>query len=313
MKNAIAKQRHVNMLETAFGEDIMQFLQDPSIIEIMLNPDGHIFIDQLAAGKSPTSLFLPPEQALNIVKLVASYKNYEIHEKTPMVATEIPFFGARFQGWLPPVVKAASFAIRKRATHIFTLDDYVEKGTLSARQAESLKEAVLGRKNILIVGGTGSGKTTFSNALLDVLKGTNDRILILEDLPELQLMADDVVTMNTTDSVSMRDLVRGSLRMRPDRIIIGEVRDGAALELLKAWNTGHPGGISTLHANSVETTPHRLEDLIREVVAVPPHYLIPEALDLIVFIERDKSGQRKIKSLAKLTGYFDNQYHFEFV
>lgn len=313
MKNELAKQRHVDMLQTAFGEEIMGFLHDPRVIEIMLNPDGHLFIDQLMLGKSATGLHIAPEKALNIIKLVTSYKNYEIHEKTPMIATEIPFFGARFQGWLPPVVAAASFAIRKRATHIFTLDDYVQKGTLTAAQATYLREAVLTRKNILVVGGTGSGKTTFSNALLDVLEGTDNRILILEDLPELQLRAEDVVLMNTTDSVSMRDLVKGSLRMRPDRIIIGEVRDGAALELLKAWNTGHPGGISTLHANSIETTPYRLEDLIREVVATPPHYLIPEALDLIVFIERTKKGERKVQSLAKLSGYDGQKYLFEFV
>lgn len=311
MKHEIAEQRHINMLETAFGDAIMSFLRDPNIIEIMLNPDGQIFIDQLREGKKFSGISIPSEQAENIVKLVASYKNYEIHEKTPMVATEIPFLGARFQGWLPPVVRAASFAIRKRATHIFTLEDYVANGILQAKQAKFLKEAVLDRKNILIVGGTGTGKTTFANALLDVLKGTDDRILILEDLPELQLTAEDVVFMNTTDMVGMRDLVKGSLRMRPDRIIIGEVRDGAALELLKAWNTGHPGGISTLHANSIESTPYRLEDLIREVVATPPHHLIPQAIDLVVFIERKKDGSRKIQGLAKLTGYEQGKYLFE--
>lgn len=313
MKHEAAQQRHILMLETAFGQAIMDYLQDPSIIEIMLNPDGHIFIDQLRIGKSPTQIFISPEQAENIIKLVASYKNYEVHEKTPMVATEIPFLGARFQGWLPPVVKAASFAIRKRATNIFTLEHYVKEKALTQKQAYFLQNAVLNRKNILIVGGTGTGKTTFANALLDVLKGTNDRILILEDLPELQLLAEDVVFMNTTDSVNMRDLVKGSLRMRPDRIIIGEVRDGAALELLKAWNTGHPGGISTLHANSIETTPYRLEDLIREVVATPPQYLIPQAVDLVVFIERTKHGLRKIQSLATLTGFEQGKYQFKMV
>src|ERR1700677_1193818 len=172
MKNELVIQRHVDMLQTALGEEIMGFLHDPSVIEIMLNPDGHIFIDQLMIGKSGTGLHIAPKQALNILKLVASYKNHEIHEKTPMVATEIPFLGAPFQGWLPPVVKAASFAIRKRATQIFTLNDYVQKGTLTQKQADYLREAVLARKNILVVGGTGSGKTTFSKALLDVLRGT---------------------------------------------------------------------------------------------------------------------------------------------
>ena len=311
MKTEVSTQRHLLMLETAFGEEIVGFLHDPTIVEVMLNPDGHVFIDRLKEGKTPTNVHIHPNQAENIIKLVASYKNNEVHERIPVIATDIPFMGARFQGWLPPVVKAASFAIRKRATHIFTLDQYVEQGTLNAKSAKFLEDAVLNRKNILVVGGTGTGKTTFVNALLNVLKGTNDRILILEDLPELQLLAEDAVFMSTTPYVSMRDLVQGSLRMRPDRIIIGEVRDGAALELLKAWNTGHPGGVSTLHANSIESTPHRLEDLIREVVATPPYYLIPEAIDLIVFLERSKTGLRQVKALAELTGFKDGKYSFK--
>ncbi|MDA7742533.1 ATPase, T2SS/T4P/T4SS family, partial [Francisellaceae bacterium] len=161
------------------------------------------------------------------------------------------------------------------------------------------------------VGGTGSGKTTFSNALLDILTGTDDRILVIEDLPELQVRVDDLVTMTTTSHVSMRDLVKGSLRMRPDRIIIGEVRDGAALDLLKAWNTGHPGGVCTIHANSVESVPYRLEDLIQEAVITVPRSLILQSVDLIVFISRDKAGKRKITDISELKGYENGEYILE--
>ncbi|MCX7123671.1 MAG: P-type conjugative transfer ATPase TrbB [Gammaproteobacteria bacterium] len=306
----LAKQRYLDMLETACGPTIMGYFNDPSIIEIMLNPNGELFIERLTQGKVKTGIIVPLSQSENIIKLVASYKNQVIHEKSPMIATDIPFLGARFQGWIPPVVTQPTFSIRKRATQIFGLDHYVNKKILSAEQAIFLKEAVLNHKNIIIAGGTSSGKTTFTNALLDILSGTQERILVLEDLPELQVLAEDIVTLNTSETVSMRDLVKGSLRMRPDRIIVGEVRDGAALELLKAWNTGHPGGICTLHANSVESTPYRLEDLIREISISIPHYLITEAIDIVVFIERLKDGTRRVKDIGSLKTEHSGQYEF---
>ena len=307
----VMRQRYLDMLETACGKEIMAFLFDDKVIEIMLNPDGHLFIERLYEGKCPTNITLPATQAENIIKLIASYKNQVVHQNSPILATDIPFLGARFQGWLPPVVKQPCFAIRKRATHIFTLTDYVSRNILSQEMATWLETAVLARKNLLITGGTGSGKTTFANALLDVLKGSSERILVLEDLPELQIAAADVVMLGTTETVSMRDLVKGTLRMRPDRIIMGEVRDGAALELLKAWNTGHPGGICTLHANSMESTPYRLEDLIREVVMNIPHNLILQAVDVIVFIERLKDGRHKVSKIGTLSGYHEHQYQLK--
>ena len=306
----LAKQRYLDMLETACGPRIMSYFNDPSIIEIMLNPNGELFIERLAEGKTRTGIIVPLSQSENIIKLVASYKNQVIHAKSPMIATDIPFLGARFQGWIPPIVTQPTFSIRKRATQIFNLDHYVSKQIVSPQQAAFLKDAVTHHKNIIIAGGTSSGKTTFANALLDVLNGTEERILVLEDLPELQILAEDIVTLNTSENISMRDLVKGSLRMRPDRIIVGEVRDGAALELLKAWNTGHPGGICTLHANSVESTPYRLEDLIREVSVSIPHYLITEAIDIVVFIERLKDGSRRVGSIGSLKTEHTGQYEF---
>lgn len=315
MKNHkdVAKERYLDMLSTACGTLIMGFLYEESVIEIMLNPDGQLFVERLYHGKTNTGTVIPPSQSENIIKLVASYKNQVVHQQLPVIATDIPFLGARFQGWLPPVVKQPCFAIRKRATHIFTLEQYVSQNTLTTEMAIWLKNAVLQRKNILVVGGTGTGKTTFANALLDTLQGSSDRILILEDLPELQIKADDVVMLGTTDTIDMRTLVKGTLRMRPDRIIMGEVRDGAALELLKAWNTGHPGGICTLHANSLESTPYRLEDLIREVVMTIPHNLISQAIDVIVFIERNGKGERKVSKIGKLTAFHNNQYEITLV
>ena len=294
-----AIKRHLDMLTTSFSKDIVALLDAPDVIEIMLNPDGKLWAESYNKGKYFTGIVFNSKQAANIIKLIAAYHQEIADYEHPEVACELPETSARFQGWLPPVVVAPTFTIRKRAICIFTLANYVEMGSLTDKQAEQLHTAVQGRKNILIAGGTASGKTTFVNALLYELKDCKDRIIVLEDLPELQIDVDDCVKLMTTSNVSMRSLVKGVLRMRPDRIIIGEVRDGAALELLKAWNTGHPGGICTIHANSPEATISRLEDLVHEVVTVIPSSLIKEAIDLIVFMRRDHEGKYKIDSIKE--------------
>ncbi len=312
MSRDIAHKRYLNMLQTAFGSEIIGFLDDDEVIEIMLNPDGQLVVEKLYKGKQPTGIYIPEERSENIVKLVASFKNKVADDEAPEVSTEIPFKGARFQGWLPPVVAKPTFAIRKKAIHIFTLEDYLEKKSITQNAYAALKQAVKDRKNIVVVGGTGTGKTTFANALIAELNGTTDRILVLEDLPELQIKAEDVVFMCTTMQVPMRALVKGSLRMRPDRIIVGEVRDGAALELLKAWNTGHPGGVCTVHANSAESTPYRFEDLLQEVVVTVPRNLILQAIDIIAFIERDHEGRRYLKDLLSLESYDEASKSYQF-
>ncbi|MBN1684914.1 MAG: P-type conjugative transfer ATPase TrbB [Gammaproteobacteria bacterium] len=291
------KKRYLDLLETAFGADIGQLMQNTDVIEIMLNPDGKLWAESYERGKYFTGVVFSPEQGENIIKLVASNRQEIANRENPEIACELPETGARFQGWLPPVVSHPAFCIRKKAVHIFSLEDYIAQNSLSKKHAEILKKAVLNRKNILISGGTATGKTTFANAILNELRGSNDRIIILEDLPELQIVVDDFVKLRTSDTKNMRDLVKGVLRMRPDRIIIGEVRDGAALDLLKAWNTGHPGGICTIHANSPEATLMRLEDLIQEAIPIVPKRLIQEAIDLIVFMKRGTKGQYLVDSI----------------
>ena len=224
-------KRHLDMLTTSFGEDIVELLRDPDVIEIMLNPDGKLWAESYCNGKYFTDIIFNPKQSTNIIKLIAAYHKEIADYEHPEVACELPESRARFQGWLPPVVVAPSFTIRKRSTRIFTLSNYVDSGSLTEEQAERLRTAIKERKNILVAGGTGSGKTTFVNALLQELKDCKDRVVVLEDLPELQIMVADCVKLMATSNISMRDLVKGVLRMRPDRIIIGEVRDGSALEL----------------------------------------------------------------------------------
>lgn len=303
-----AKRRHLSMLETALGAELIALLNDADITDIILNPDGLVVIEKLRAGKSVTTLRIDPGQAENIIKLVASLDDDIANSQHPMVATELPMHGARFQGILPPVVEHPVFAIRKRANMIFSLDDYVQSGALSKILKVSLTEAVLARKNIMIAGGTGSGKTTFMNALLNELQTSTDRIVAIEDLPELQINVADCVHLTTTPAVSMRDLVKTTLRMRPDRIMIGEVRDGAALDLLKAWNTGHPGGLCTIHANSAAATLSRLSDLIQEVSVNVPQTLIAEAIDLLVFLERDKQGKHCVGEVIEVCGMKEGEY-----
>ena len=289
--------RYKNMLQTALGEDILAMLSNDDIIEIMLNPDGKVIIDTLLSGKQETQVRIKRMQSANIIKLVAAYHNQIADYASPMIASDLPFAKERFQGWLPPVVERATFAIRKRAKIIMRLSDYVKDGALAQDAKNKLIQALKGRKNIIVVGATSSGKTTFTNALLAELESYNDRLLILEDLPELQCLSDDVVHMFTSPDVSMRDLVKGSLRMRPDRIMIGEVRDGVAHDLLKAWNTGHPGGICTIHANSLESARLRLYDLVQEAVESVPEHLIEEAVDVLVMMKK-VDGKRKIVDIS---------------
>ncbi|APS84363.1 conjugal transfer protein TrbB [Piscirickettsia salmonis] len=313
MKDAHAQRRYYEMLNTAFGEEICALLNDDSVIEIMLNPDGSVHVERIGGVKIRLEALVDAQRGINIIKLVASCSNNGADRENPEVATELPVTHARFQGWLPPVVDGPTFAIRKQTQQKLTLEDYQGKGLLTAGRREYLLQALADRKNILIAGGTSSGKTTFANAILRELNQSHDRILVLEDLPELQTQATDVVFMRTSEQVDMRMLVKGSLRMRPDRIVIGEVRDGSALDLLKAWNTGHPGGLCTLHANSAEDAPYRLEDLLQEVVPVVPHNLIVRTLDVIVHLARDSQGLRRVRQIAHLRDYQHGRYIVEFV
>jgi type IV secretion system protein VirB11 len=201
-------------------------------------------------------------------------------------------------------------AIRKRASRVFSLRDYADQGSITQRQLTLLEAALRARKNVIVAGAAGSGKTTFANALLGHDAVRSDRIVLIEDTPELQCGADDLVTLTTCPSdpvITLRDLVQDALRLRPDRIIVGEVRDGSALELLKAWNTGHPGGIATLHANSARDVLYRLEELVAEVATAPANTLIGRAVDVIVFIGRTPSG-RRIEQMLAVASFRDGSY-----
>lgn len=308
MRDANSLQRTSDMLTTALGEQITGALADPAVIEIMMNPDGRLWIERHGDGRFDTGSELSPHEVERVIRLVASHIGRDATAATPIVSAELPMSGERFEGILPPVTTAPCFSIRKPAGRIFTLANYVSGGVMSPQTAAALKSAVSDRVNILIVGGTGSGKTTLANAILDEVSRSGDRIVILEDTRELQCAAEDTVALRTQPgSVTLSDLVRSTLRLRPDRIIVGEVRGGEALDMLKAWNTGHPGGIATLHANSAEAGLRRLEQLIGEATHTVPHDLIAESVDRVVFIRR-RDGVRHVETMLSVDGVTPDGY-----
>ncbi|WP_373276329.1 P-type conjugative transfer ATPase TrbB [Sphingomonas agri] len=288
------------MLRTAMGIEIGAALADPNVIEVMVNPDGALRLDHLETGRCETGVVLDCAQTERIIRLVASHARIEAHALAPIVSAELPplgerIAGERFEGLLPPVVPGPCFAIRKAALRIHTLADYVADGIMSDPVARLLSQSVAEKRNILVAGGTSSGKTTLANALLAELAASDERVIIIEDTRELQCAAPDTVALRTRPGiVAMSDLVRSTLRLRPDRIIVGEVRGGEALDLLKAWNTGHPGGIATVHANSARSSLYRIEQLIQEAVVNVPRRLIAEAVDLIIFI----AGRGTLRRIA---------------
>ena len=306
MTGAASSERRRAMLRTAMGPAIAAALGDSRVIEIMVNPDGALRLDLLGEGRVDTDLRLDPAQVERIIRLVASHARTEVHAGAPIVSAELPPHGEgageRFEGVLPPVSTGPCFSIRKPAAKIYRLLDYVGDGIMSADAARRLSLAVVERRNILVAGGTSSGKTTLANALLAEMAHLDERVILIEDTRELQCAAPDTVALRTrAGSVSMADLVRSTLRLRPDRIIVGEVRGAEALDMLKAWNTGHPGGIATVHANSAASALYRLEQLVQESVVTVPRRLIAEAIDMVVFIA-GRGLARRVETIARVSG-----------
>lgn len=303
--------RRIRMLRTAMGPLIAAALGDPDVVEVMLNPDGSLWVDRLSTGRAPTGETLSAADGERIIRLVAAHVGVEVHRGRPLLSAELPETGERFEGVLPPASPAPAFALRKRAVGIIPLEDYVRDDVLAEGQADFLRSAVRERQNILVAGGTSTGKTTLANALLAEIAATDDRVLVLEDTVELQCVAKDHVPLRTRPGVvSMTELVRATMRLRPDRVVVGEVRGGEALDLVKVWGTGHPGGIATVHAGSAQGALLRLEQLILEVAITPPRALIAEAVNVVVFIA-GRGRARKVRTVARVTGFDSNGYHLD--
>ena len=298
------QQRLEEKLRRELGPIVLAALDDADITEVMLNPDGVLWVESQCHGMRDTGARMSGIQAENLIGTVASMLGTVVNAGSPIVEGELPLDGNRFEGILPPVSMAPVFVIRKRPRLIYTLNDYVATGIMRPWHAEVIRDAITARQNIVIAGGTASGKTTLANALIHEMVALGDpaeRFVILEDTRELQCAARNAVQLHTGDVADLTRLTRVTMRLRPDRIIVGEVRGAEALALLKAWNTGHPGGVTTVHANSAAAALMRLDTLIQEAgVPAQPH-LVAEAVDVVVFMTRTLEG-RRVEELVRVTG-----------
>lgn len=303
--------RLVRKLQEALGDQLCVALDDATVVEIMLNPDGKLFIERLGHGVAPAGE-MSSAAAEMVIGTVAHALQSEVDAEQPIISGELPIGGHRFEGLLPPIVAKPAFTIRRRASRLIPLEDYVRTGVMTEYQASTIRSAISARLNIIISGGTGSGKTTLANAVIDeiVKFAPEDRLVILEDTAEIQCAADNAVLLHTSDSIDMARLLKSTMRLRPDRIVVGEVRDGAALTLLKAWNTGHPGGVATIHSNTAMSALRRLEQLTAEASQQPMHEVIGEAVDLVISIERTPRG-RLVRDIIQVERFINGRYEIE--
>nr|WP_205923340.1 P-type conjugative transfer ATPase TrbB [Rhizobium leguminosarum] len=303
--------RLVRKLQEALGDQLCVALDDATVVEIMLNPDGKLFIERLGHGVAPAGE-MSSAAAEMVIGTVAHALQSEVDTEQPIISGELPIGGHRFEGLLPPIVAKPAFTIRRRASRLIPLEDYVRTGLMTEYQASTIRSAISARLNIIISGGTGSGKTTLANAVInEIVKSTpEDRLVILEDTAEIQCAAENAVLLHTSDTIDMARLLKSTMRLRPDRIVVGEVRDGAALTLLKAWNTGHPGGVATIHSNTAMSALRRLEQLTAEASQQPMHEVIGEAVDLVISIERTPRG-RLVRDIIQVERFINGQYEIE--
>ncbi len=291
-------------MEIEMGEILRDALSHPRTIEILLNADGSLW--QECLGESPARIgSLSRSNAYRLFGTIAHSLGKIVDASHPILEGRLTAWEVRFEGCVPPISKAPIFALRKPASSVIPLERYLTEGALDEAHHLALIEVLQSRRNVLIVGATGSGKTTFANALLAEIGRLfpSERIVTLEDTQELQVNVANYVSLFTSHRITLRDLLRSTMRLLPDRIVVGETRGGEALELLKAWNTGHRGGLSTIHANSAAAALLRLEQLCAEASAVPSQELIAEAIDVIVFLSRADDRLRGLAEAVTVDGY----------
>lgn len=317
-------------LRRELGAQVLAELENPKTEDILLNPDGTLWVKRAGEGFVELGEY-NQQNALSAMGTIAAWHETVINYDKPILECELPIDGSRFEGLVRPAVSAPTFAIRTRATQIYSLDQYSAAGiithgadTLNGQRRTSsafadeiksaglnhtqvIKKAVADKKSILVVGATGSGKTTLVNSLLLEMSicAPQDRVIIIEDTVELQCFVRNHVQLKAFGGVSMLDCLKATMRLKPVRIVVGEVRGAEALTLLKAWNTGHPGGVATVHANDALAGLKRLEALISEATQAPQQNLIAEAIDLVVFIDEEPrlGAGRKVREVLAVRDF----------
>ena len=313
----VEEQRNLSSLKRYLGKDFMKAFENPNVVEIMLNSDGYLWVDELGVGMSIVG-FLSHYHSKSALNVIATMLDEKITKTQPMLEGEFPMgSNVRFAGQTSPIVSAPTFSIRKPALLVFTLENYLEKKIITNKQMLYIKDAIENLKNIIIIGGTKTGKTTLVNACIHYMSevAINERIVVIEDTREIQCTAINQVVYHTSINVSMSKLVKTVLRMNPDRIIIGEVRDETALDLLDAWSTGHPGGISTIHGNNAEHGLERLEGLVTRNKYAPKEIIpvIGNAIDVIINICVNKKLKKfEVKEIIELEKYDKKTEEFVF-
>ena len=301
----IQERRLDELLKRQLGPRILAAIADPQITEIIVNEDGRLWFESYGSGMREAGLTLAPSQVESLIGTVAASLGTVANAANPIIEGELPIAAIRFEGLLPPVARKPCCVMRKPAQVLYTLKDYVRDQILSGAYGDVLRSAIDQRRNIVIAGGTGSGKTTLAGALINEMverSDPNERYVIIEDTLEIQCRAKNLAQLHTAEGADMTRLVRTTMRLRPDRIIIGEVRGAEALALLKAWNTGHPGAVTTIHANSGKAALTRLSSLVQEAAVPPQPELIAETITLVAFIVRTTSG-RRVTELVEIHGH----------
>lgn len=338
---AVIHDEHRHRLETKLkrelGDQVLGLLSDDRTEDVVLNPDSSLWWKRMGEGFMHVGE-IPPAQASSALSTIAAWRGTVLNHEHPILETELPIDGSRFEGIVSPVVRQPVFAIRLRPRRIFRLDEYEADGILTQRDdplnhvrrhddflnsvrglkhGDIIRAAVRAKKNIVVVGSTGSGKTTFVNACLDALAtlAPHDRVISIEDTTELQCAVKNYLDLRAVGNVTMLDCLRACMRLKPTRIVVGEVRGAEAHTLLKAWNTGHPGGLATVHANDALSGLIRLESLVAEATSAPQQTLIAEAVDLVIFVDEEPhlAAGRKVREILLVTGYSDGKYTVEHV